>query len=253
MTLAVFQTTVQNAAGDAIPSAQVTVRLGSSSGALANLFIDNAGATPITNPFNADTNGFARFFATPGVYWISITGGGSTQVLERVVLAGTAATANTTTSTTDTTLGRVMLVGDYGHGLPFVATDNDMLAGSYQIPGLSGLSANGGENFPLTAPSRFIFTVDGSAGSGLVLTAVLRSVLPRDFFRVRTGPGEQSPWIERYNKLNLLHLRNTSGGTINSNATVAGSGLTPAQTGTWRNVAGVNITANGFGFFMRVV
>ena len=94
MTLAVFQTTVQNAVGDAIPSAQVTVRLGSSSGALASLFSDNAGATPITNPFNADTNGFARFFAAPGVYWISITGGGSTQVLERVVLAGDAASRN---------------------------------------------------------------------------------------------------------------------------------------------------------------
>ena len=49
----------------------------------------------------------------------------------------------------------------------------------------------------------------------------------------------------------ITYLKNTSGGTLASNATVAGSSLTPAQTGTWRNVSGGDILNNGYGLWSK--
>ena len=250
MTLAVFQTTVQNAVGDAIPSAQVTVRLGSSSGALASLFSNSAGTTPITNPFNATTNGFARFFAAPGVYWISITGGGSTQVLERVMLAGDVATMAVTTSSTDTTLGRLLKVRDFGIGSSTTTAgsgDLDSLPNAAQFFAADSAPSNWRNElgaFPTGVKFARSSSIEAMIGIGYAGSIA---------YRAKSNPTTWQPWRELYHEANLTHLQNTSGGTINSNATVAGSGLTPAQTGTWRNVAGVNITANGFGLFMRVV
>lgn len=77
MALAVWQSTIVNRSGDVQPNAQVEVRL-ESSGALAAIYADRDGTTPLSNPFNADENGFARFYAAGGAYRIDATLGGST-------------------------------------------------------------------------------------------------------------------------------------------------------------------------------
>jgi hypothetical protein len=48
---------------------------------------------------------------------------------------------------------------------------------------------------------------------------------------------------------NLVHAQNLSGSAVDANATVAGSFLSPAQTGTWRNVSAVSIANNGYGLW----
>src|SRR5690606_22682507 len=70
MALAVWQSTIVNRSGDVQPNAQVEVRL-ESSGALAAIYSDRSGSTPLDNPFIADSNGFARFYAAGGAYKIT--------------------------------------------------------------------------------------------------------------------------------------------------------------------------------------
>lgn len=58
-------------------------------------------------------------------------------------------------------------------------------------------------------------------------------------------------WTYAHDTSNLAHSQNLSGGTIMSNSTVAGSVLSPPQSGTWRNVSGNDILNNGYGLFKR--
>lgn len=58
-------------------------------------------------------------------------------------------------------------------------------------------------------------------------------------------------FYEIYHSNNLANAQNLSGSTISSNATTAGSNLSPAQSGTWRNVSGNDILNNGYGLFKR--
>lgn len=69
MALAVWQATIVNEAGDIQPNAQVEVRL-EATGALAAIYSDRDGANVLTNPFQADSSGFARFYAAGGSYRI---------------------------------------------------------------------------------------------------------------------------------------------------------------------------------------
>lgn len=75
MALSRYQFTVTDAAGNVQPAAAVTVRL-EATGAFVQLYSDNAGATPIGNPFNADANGFAFFYVPAGIYRIDAVLGG---------------------------------------------------------------------------------------------------------------------------------------------------------------------------------
>lgn len=78
MALAVWQSTIVNRSGDVQPNAQVRVRL-ESSGALAAIYADRDGNTPLSNPFTADENGFARFYAAGAAYRIDVTLGDFSQ------------------------------------------------------------------------------------------------------------------------------------------------------------------------------
>lgn len=57
---------------------------------------------------------------------------------------------------------------------------------------------------------------------------------------------------EIYLSSNLIDAQNVSGSTVTPNDTVSGSSLSPAQTGTWRNVCGNDVTNNGYGLFKKV-
>lgn len=76
MSLNVFQSTIVNATGDTLPAAVIDVYEAGTT-TRPNLYSDIGGVTPLTNPFNADSNGFAQFYVASGLYDIEANLGGS--------------------------------------------------------------------------------------------------------------------------------------------------------------------------------
>lgn len=72
MSKACYQTSVIDAEGDAVATAQVEIR-NSSGGALASLFEDRDGLDGTDNPAFTDANGFIRVFLAEGTYHITVT------------------------------------------------------------------------------------------------------------------------------------------------------------------------------------
>lgn len=66
MSLGVWQATVTDESGDIQSGASIEVRLVSDNN-LVSLFSDSDGNTAISNPFTADTDGFAQFYAQSGI------------------------------------------------------------------------------------------------------------------------------------------------------------------------------------------
>jgi hypothetical protein len=70
MSIPVFNRTITDAAGNVVPNAQITV-VDERTDTLATLFDNRDGDVGKSNPFTADINGFAQFFAAPGVYRVT--------------------------------------------------------------------------------------------------------------------------------------------------------------------------------------
>jgi len=87
MTSPVWQATVTDDTGDVLPGAQIDVVI-ESTGTDATLFSNRAGTTSLSNPFFADSEGFAQFYTDPGAYRITATasGGGTTRTWRYVSL-----------------------------------------------------------------------------------------------------------------------------------------------------------------------
>lgn len=83
MALARWQRSIVDANGDVLPSAEVTVRR-ESDNALAVLYSDRDGETPMGNPFNADASGFAFFYTLGGAYRITATSGADSSTWRHV-------------------------------------------------------------------------------------------------------------------------------------------------------------------------
>ena len=94
-----WQATIVTESGNIQPGAQIDVVLESTGLVPAGgIWSNRAGSSALANPFFADANGFAQFYAAPGEYRITATGVGGTRVWRYVVLDGTAATKNTGTA-----------------------------------------------------------------------------------------------------------------------------------------------------------
>lgn len=74
MALARHQFTVADASGNIVPSATITV-YDEATAALAAIYSDRAGLLALGNPFTADAEGFAAFYALGGAYRIDATSG----------------------------------------------------------------------------------------------------------------------------------------------------------------------------------
>lgn len=90
MTLARKQITITDEAGNIVPNAFIEVRRESAGAPLAFLFSDRAGAESISNPFQADNEGFAAFHVIGGAYKVRAYAPGF-QRIWRYVGIGTAA------------------------------------------------------------------------------------------------------------------------------------------------------------------
>ena len=73
MSLNVWQRNIVTESGDVIPDAEIEV-FDAGSSSKPDLFSDPDGNSSITNPFNADSNGFARFYVAGGRYDVAING-----------------------------------------------------------------------------------------------------------------------------------------------------------------------------------
>lgn len=89
MALARWQQTIVDDAGNVQPLASVEVRRDVPGQPLVSLYSDRDGATPISNPFTADAEGFAAFHTPGGPLKITATLGGFSRTL-RYVAVGTA-------------------------------------------------------------------------------------------------------------------------------------------------------------------
>lgn len=76
MPLARYQFTVVDDAGNVLPAASVEVRREAAGAPIASIFSDRDGVTPLGNPFNADSNGFAAFHVAGGAYRITASKNG---------------------------------------------------------------------------------------------------------------------------------------------------------------------------------
>jgi len=74
-TYSAWQATIQNEFGDILPGAEITV-VNESTGLPATIYSGRTGGA-LTNPFFADVNGFAQFYAEPSEYRITAIDGGS--------------------------------------------------------------------------------------------------------------------------------------------------------------------------------
>lgn len=80
MALARYQFTVTDEAGNVQPLASVEVRSEAPGAALAALYSDRSGTTPLGNPFLADADGFAAFHVIGGAYKITSTFGSGSRI-----------------------------------------------------------------------------------------------------------------------------------------------------------------------------
>lgn len=106
-TLARWQASITDDAGNVIPGASIEVRSMTIGGSpLVSLYSDRAGATAIGNPFTADSNGFAAFHAAGDACRVrAYTGPSGAPTFERIWTYVPVGTAGEKDFSTDTSLG----------------------------------------------------------------------------------------------------------------------------------------------------
>lgn len=90
MTLARYDLTAQDNAGNVVAGASVEVRREIPGAQLASLYSDREGTTPMTNPTTTDSNGAAGWFCVGGFYKITVTNGMDSSPPRRYVGIGLA-------------------------------------------------------------------------------------------------------------------------------------------------------------------
>jgi hypothetical protein len=85
MSLVVWQASILDDDGDVQEGVTVTVT-DAESGSVATLFADRAGVTPLLNPFQTNSDGFARFYVQEGRYHIAAVKGALTRTFLDVPL-----------------------------------------------------------------------------------------------------------------------------------------------------------------------
>jgi len=86
--LAIFQRNITKADGTIVPNAQITVK-SEEDGLLAPIFEDRDCLVPLSNPFNADADGFVKFYVDSGTYEVSALAASGLRVWNDVVLVTT--------------------------------------------------------------------------------------------------------------------------------------------------------------------
>lgn len=119
MSLARHQFTVQDGNGNVVPAAHVEIRIEIPGQPLAALYTDRAGTVGRTNPFDADSEGYAYFHVIGGAYQIRVytgpSGAPTTEHIDRYVAIGLNSesdSAEQRTQRTVTAAGAVTITAD---------------------------------------------------------------------------------------------------------------------------------------------
>jgi hypothetical protein len=234
-TKAIFERFALTDTGDTIPGAEYTV-VNEITGTALTIFSSREGAAK-SPPYFADSTGLIQFWVNAGTtFRVAVTGptGTFTSRWNQGLLLQE--------SPTDASNGRVLTTGAFGLGAMDTPLNNSISAflpaGFYQ-------TSAGATDFPVVNSSRLVFGRSSTRRAELYIGTELASPPTRAW--VRGGDPSVAAFRELYHTGNLIYAQNTSGATVNSNSTVSGANLTPAQTGTWRNVSGSNIANNGYG------
>jgi hypothetical protein len=137
MANSVWQGTVQDASGNIVTGAEISV-YDEVTGTLATIYSD-IGGTALTNPFFSDSNGFAQFYATAGQYRITAveSGSGLSQTFRHVRL-GEAGSVDTGTASDEVPLNsdlramkNLIINGDFSINQRGVSGTVTLSAGEY--------------------------------------------------------------------------------------------------------------------------
>lgn len=259
--LACRQFFVTDGAGNAVSNAMIEVRTEAGS-ALASLYSDRAGTVPIaSNPFAADSTGFAAFFVVGGAYrvraYVGNTGAPSFEKIEHYVAVGRLAEQDTFPAPTAGVLGGVFSSTAPSHNFANgVDTSGNV---TYAQPGAADLSDGvTGTTAVVRALAPAITTpaISGGSVSGLTAFGLRSSGVAHDILITSSDAS-----LTANRALNIL-LNDASAGlslkgdvTLGGPVTVSGafplvwnlSGSTNLQlptTGTLATVAGAETPTN---------
>lgn len=237
---AIFERFAVTDSGDVIPGAEYTV-VNESTGTDLTIYSSREGASK-SPPYFADSSGLMQFYVDAGTTFRVVvtgpTGSFASRYNQGLLLIE---------SPTDTTDGRVMTTGAGGLlGVsPSFSGDLDTLT-KFQSVTTSTSTTN---RPPFGSSNWHIISSEFSSSAA---TQFAQDYVNNICAIRHKVSNVWSSWQELYHTGNLNYAQNTSGSTRASNATVSGSGLTPAQTGTWRNASGGDILNNGYGLWVVV-
>lgn len=124
MALPNWQRTITTTTGDVVPGAEVEV-VNETTGLTADIYTSRAGTSAKSNPFFADSTGFAEFYADPGEYRITATGAAGSQTWRYEVLTGTAAMM-TNSAGGDSLRSAALMANDTGKGSVYNAVASSL-------------------------------------------------------------------------------------------------------------------------------
>jgi len=229
-------------------------------GGLATIYAQN-GASPISqsSPLVTDSNGRYEFYAANGRYSILFTDEtiASQNVLTDVSIYeyGSAGALNVATNA-QALAGTAGVIPDaagvhaafnqYGLGL-----SNTVGSGSNIIDSIKtgySFAASPSDSPKGAGVGAWHIHTMGANGGLLVAKLVSDQVTNDLYFQGRSD----FDFVKIHHTDNLAAAQNTSGGAIAAGATTAGSNLTPAKTGTWRNVSNTSVANNSYAMWSRV-
>jgi hypothetical protein len=168
-----WQRTIVDGAGNVLPGATITVRREETGAPLASLFSDRDGTVPIANPFDADGDGFAFFFAEGGPLRIDVVSGGFSQTLRYVAL-GTAAEFDASDFATPANLPGT--ADEDEEGLVDQATDGEIRAATSGAHGIMAEDLETAAELVALTDAATV-TLDWTAGINFTLTITTDRVL----------------------------------------------------------------------------
>jgi hypothetical protein len=215
MANSIWQATIQNEAGDIIPGAEITVT-DEDTGLPATIFSSIGGAAK-SNPFFADSNGFAQFYAGSGTYRVNAEDTGTGQSITwRYIRFGDAASRDVGTAS-----GNVMEVGAFGLGA--------LAVNSWPTGDIFDITVPSGEYYSSTAANMPIGAgwIDLSRRSADYATIEFTSALNDRKFKTSQLAGVWQPWQEIYHSGNLNP--NVFGGLAAGDVIAVGFGVLASQ------------------------
>jgi hypothetical protein len=187
MTLARWQATILDSAGNIQPGASIEVRREGAGGTLVSLYGDRDGTAPIGNPFFADPDGLAAFHVPGGAYRITATKGAFTQVW-RYVAIGLAAESDSLTTGISWVFDAATADADPGDGALRFNNAAPASVTQLYIDTLSRFGGNVGAWLAFlddngTAANRGTLVLQTADGTGLLVATVTGAVVDGGGYR----------------------------------------------------------------------